>query len=204
MNITTRLLLCLTLLTATFTASAQTLEGKLRDQLRSTTDKLREAQAQLPQLQAEKLAAETERDALRKQLAAAKAQVSGLRGKVETELKSEQEARATAEQAVGQLRPALEEASTLAKNKEAERAWLQAELGKSGGALKVCTEQNAKLYQTGQELVSAYQNIGVGEVLAAREPFLGLKRVELENAAQGFGDRLYEGQYLPAAPVVVP
>lgn len=187
----------LVLLAVSLGASAQTLENKLRDQLRLTTGQLREAQAQLPQLQADKLALETERDALSKQLAAAKSELAGLRGRGDSALKNEAEARAASEQALARLKPELEEVSTRAKTAEAERVRLAAELGTSSTALKACTENNLRLYQTGQELVSAYQNIGVGQVLAAREPFLGLRRAELENAAQGFGDRLHEGRYVP-------
>ena len=51
----------------------------------------------------------------------------------------------------------------------------------------------------GQEVIAAYENIEAGDVFASRQPFAAKARVKLENAAQSFGDRLYEQRFDPRA-----
>jgi chromosome segregation ATPase len=60
--------------------------------------------------------------------------------------------------------------------------------------LKVCTERNAKMYQLGTEIIAKLQDQGLWSALARREPFTQLKRVELENLADGYKDALNDNQ----------
>lgn len=63
--------------------------------------------------------------------------------------------------------------------------------------LEKCTAHNTELLRVGQELLGRYGNFGLGESLALREPFLQLKRVQLENLAQDYRSRLDEQRYQP-------
>jgi hypothetical protein len=41
-----------------------------------------------------------------------------------------------------------------------------------------------------EQLVTAYSKVGVGQILESREPFTGLKRVQIEKAAQDQEDSI--------------
>jgi hypothetical protein len=62
-----------------------------------------------------------------------------------------------------------------------------------------CTARNIQMYRVGQEVIAAYENLDVGDVLASRQPFAAKSRVKLETAAQSFGDRLYDQRFDPRA-----
>jgi hypothetical protein len=72
------------------------------------------------------------------------------------------------------------------------RAQLQAEIAASRKEIAAAQAKNARLYQVGKEIIEWLSSKGVATALWAREPFLGLKRVELENVAEGYRDRLQE------------
>lgn len=180
-------------------AQQQNLESKLRDQLRATALKLRELESQQAQLASAKTAAEQERDTLRAQLDAARAAAQGSDAKTSAALKAERAQRAQVEQALPKFKAAYEEAAIVARSSQADNAKLRAELEAKTATLQQCSAANVQLYDTGRQILSAYEKIGVGEVIMAREPFVGAKRVELENAAQSFGDKLYEGRFDPRA-----
>lgn len=55
-----------------------------------------------------------------------------------------------------------------------------------------CTQKNAKLYDLNHELVQRYADKGVLDALVQREPFTGLKRVQVENVTQDLQDKLDE------------
>jgi len=56
--------------------------------------------------------------------------------------------------------------------------------------LQQCVAHNADLASTGLELLSRYENKGIGEVLSAQEPFVQTGRVKLENAKAEYTRRL--------------
>jgi DNA repair ATPase RecN len=175
-------------------ASAQSLEDRLRDQLRSTLNELHELQDQQASLQAQKTAAEQERDALKAQLAKAQAQLAhaGESGAAKAQ------AQALANE-VTQYKTAAEQASGTAQQAQADRDKLQTTLSDAQKQLGICGDKNAKLLKLGNEILDAYQQFDVGEAIAANEPFISIHRVELENMAQDFDDRLHEDKFDPHA-----
>lgn len=52
--------------------------------------------------------------------------------------------------------------------------------------------KNLKLYQTGRELMTRFEQKSYGEILAQKELFTGLKRVEIENLQEEYRNKLDE------------
>jgi colicin import membrane protein len=170
-------------------AAAQTMEDRLRQQLQSVTTQMRQMQDDQANLQAAKDAAEKERDSLKAQLAAAKAQLA------KASKQSDQSPELEAEMA--KVKDAYTQASDSAKQSQAERDKAQTALTGSQTLLTACERKNDVLLHVGNEILDSYSRFDFGDALGANEPFIGNKRVELENLAQDFGDRLYDGKFDP-------
>lgn len=199
---------------------AQSMEERLRAQLRNTTAQLQQAQNELAALkagQAGPAGAASGKDspeALRKALDAAQAQLATERqardGLEQSARASHAQVQAVADKAsaqIAQYRNAYEELLKLARNAESERKKLTDEAGAQRAALTMCQEKNARLYAVGLEILDAYEKVGIGTVIAARQPFAAQSRVKYEQIAQEYGDKLYEGKFdvraaaaAPAAP----
>jgi colicin import membrane protein len=193
-------------------AGAQSMEERLRAQLRITTSQLQQAQNELAALKAGKPVAAApgaaapapaaEVEALRKDLARAQSQLAGERQAREQASAGveqiRQQAQAAAEKSGGQIaqfRSAYEELLRTARASEAERQRLLAETGTQRTALTQCEAKNTQLYAVGQEVLRAYETMDMGSVFAARQPFAAQSRVKFEQIAQQYGDKLYEGRF---------
>ncbi len=94
---------------------------------------------------------------------------------------------------------AYETASTAAGNAAAENAALQARLATANSGLASCRMKNTELFNLGNQILDAYSHKDdVFGAIADREPFTGLKRVQLENIVQNDQDKLYDNQLAPA------
>jgi chromosome segregation ATPase len=175
-------------------AHAQTLEDRLRDQLRATMNQVQQLQDQQASLQAAKTAAEKERDDLKAQLAAAKAQLAHASRNA-----ADVQKEAALESQITQYKDAATQATGNVQQAQADRDKTQKALDEIQKKFGVCEDKNAKLYKTGNEILDAYENFDMGDAIGANEPLIGIRRVELENEAQGFDDRLHEGKYDPNA-----
>ncbi|TAK82230.1 MAG: hypothetical protein EPO12_07110 [Aquabacterium sp.] len=109
--------------------------------------------------------ATTERDALKAQLEEARAQLE----KTGADLKATREKLAA---------------------RDTQWAQLDASHKAQSASLASCVQHNVRLYQLGSELLTRWENKGLSEVLAQNEPFAQLKRVELENLADDYRDKL--------------
>jgi chromosome segregation ATPase len=175
-------------------AQAQSLEDRLRDQLRTQMNQVQQLQDQLASLQAAKTAAEKERDDLKTQLAAAKAKPARpSRSAADVQKEADLESQVT------QYKDQATQATGTVQQAQADRDKAQKSLDDIQKKLGVCEDKNAQLLKTGKDILDAYQNFDMGDAIGANEPFIGIKRVELENEAQGFDDRLHEGKYDPKA-----
>ncbi|MGQ0599844.1 hypothetical protein [Aquabacterium sp.] len=63
-----------------------------------------------------------------------------------------------------------------------------------------CRTDNAALYLMGSELLSKYENKGLGDILASKEPFIQTARVTLENTKAQYQDKLDAARLKVAAP----
>ncbi|MNW17490.1 hypothetical protein D3C71_2166960 [compost metagenome] len=50
------------------------------------------------------------------------------------------------------------------------------------------------MYQAGKDILNAYERISTGDILALKQPFAGKARVQFEEQAQAYGDKLYDAQ----------
>ncbi|QXI18382.1 DNA repair protein [Pseudomonas hamedanensis] len=183
-------------------ASAEGMEERLRTQLRSTAQQLQALQSQQAQASAAQLAAQNEAKAAQaqiKQLTAELAKAKGLAEQLagqQQSLHSQAQAQvaASAEQ-TGKFKKAYDELLVLARAKEAERSKLQAQLAERDTQVQQCSVKNQQMYGVAKQILTAYENIDVAEVMKIRQPFAGSARVKFEELAQGFGDELYKTQF---------
>jgi len=97
--------------------------------------------------------------------------------------------------------------TTLAANKEAARAQLAGEVITLQRLVADREGKNLELFKTGNEVLTRYEQFGLGDALAAKEPFVGLTRVKLEELVQDYRDKLLDhvvttpGVLSPPAPV---
>ena len=182
-------------------AQAESMEERLRAQLRSTTQQLQQLQSEQAQINAAKTAAETQRDAAQKELESLRAQMAKSRGQAE-KLAGQQEAMLESAQAqaaashaqLGKFKGAYDELLTLSRAKETERVALARTLAQRDEEVKVCVAKNREMYAAGKEILNAYERISTGDILALKQPFAGKARVQFEEQAQAYGDKLYDAQ----------
>jgi len=194
-------LLGLGLLIAT-EVNAEGMEERLRTQLRSTTQQLQALQSQQAQASAAQLAAQNEAKAAQAQIKQLSAELAKAKGVAEQlagqqqSLHSQAQAQvaASAEQ-TGKFKKAYDELLVLARAKEAERSKLQAQLTERDTQVQQCSVKNQQMYGVAKQILTAYENIDVAEVMKIRQPFAGSARVKFDELAQGFGDDLYKTQF---------
>jgi predicted RNase H-like nuclease (RuvC/YqgF family) len=179
-------------------------EARLRDSLRATTVQLRDAQNQVATLQAAQADSEqkikeqaaqvsalikqgaSDRDSAQKSLAEAKTLAARQAEDIER-LKTDLAAWKTSRQQIAEI----------AETKEAERAKLEArgiELDR-----QVADQQlkNTAAIKLGLEILARYEKFGLGEALTAREPFVGITRVKLQNLVEDFQEKLLDQKITP-------
>ncbi len=183
-------------------------DARLRENLRTTTVQLRDTQGQLATLQAASQAAKdesdqkiklltkqveeliknarTDKDAADKALAALKAGAA---------MQAEEFARIKDE--LARTKAAGDAAAALAAAKETERARLEAANLVLERTVADREAKNLALFKTGNEILTRYEKFGLGEALAAKEPFVGTTRVRLENLVQGYQDKLLDQRAKP-------
>ncbi|MGH8780541.1 hypothetical protein [Paraburkholderia sp.] len=195
------------LLGAALPAHAQSIEDRLRSQLRTTTQQLRELQDTQAQSQADRAQVEQQRDKALADLKAAQSELAASKGKpdaqaaMQRELSAEKAAHAQDSQQLAKYRSAYEEQVAALRTRGAEQERQQGALKARAAQLQVCEAKNAQLYDVGQEVLSAYEHVGIGTIFSSREPFAQSARVKYDQIAQGYGDRLYAGKYDPRAPL---
>ncbi|WP_139335636.1 hypothetical protein [Janthinobacterium sp. TND4EL3] len=198
----------------------QSMEERLRAELRNVTAQLQQTRGELELLKAKGApaakaapAAAPASDGLKKELARSQSQLAQERAQRE-KLAAEQQRGAAAAQetaaSLAQYRQASEQLAATGKQLAAERARLDGEVATQRGALARCEAKNAQLYATGQEILQAYESLDVLGVMKARQPFAAQSRVKLEQIAQQYGDQLYQGRFdarqteTPAVPAPAP
>ena len=80
-------------------------------------------------------------------------------------------------------------AATAAKTKEADRAKLASEKIVLQRRVDDLQTKNEALFAIGNDVLTRYEKFGLGQALAAKEPFVGLTRVKLENQVQDYQDK---------------
>ncbi|MEN5315735.1 DNA repair protein [Pseudomonas koreensis] len=183
-------------------ASAEGMEERLRSQLRSTTQQLQALQSQQAQASAAQLAAQNDAKAAQAQIKQLTAELAKAKGVAEQladqqqNLHSQAQAQvAASNEQVGKFKKAYDELLVMARAKEAERSKLQAQLAERDTQVQQCSVKNQQMYGVAKQILTAYENIDVAEVMKIRQPFAGSARVKFDELAQGFGDELYKTQF---------
>lgn len=187
-------------------ASAQSIEDKLRTQLRTTTQQLRELQDAQAQLQVEKTDAQQQRDKAEADAKQAQADLAAAKGKstaqaaAEHALAIEKASHARDAEELQKIKSAYADLQVQSHSADMERGQAQNQLKTVGTQLQTCEAKNIRLYQVGHEILAAYEHVDFETVLRTREPFAQSARVKYDQIAQDFGDELYEGKFDPQAP----
>ena len=168
-------------------------DARLKETLRNLTLRLRSAETERNNLLSEKAQFEQEKkaltakmDALTKQAAADKAEIDALTSKAGNQEKELLETK----ESLGKWKTAYEQLVAAAQKSEAARVKLAGESIVFKRKLEDRERKNAELFKLGNEILTRYEKFGLGDALAAREPFTGLARVKLENLVQDYQDKI--------------
>jgi len=63
--------------------------------------------------------------------------------------------------------------------------------------------KNVALYKLGEDILTRYEQFGLGDALGAKEPFIGVSRVKLESLVQDYKDKLRDQVVIPGQPPAV-
>lgn len=196
------LVLALSSLAAAATVSAETMEERLRTQLRSTTAQLQTLQSEQAQASAARIAAENQAKQAQVQIKQLMGELDKTRGLAQQLVGQQQNLHSQAQAQVaasneqtGKYKKAYEELLVLARGKETERARLQTQLTERDTQVQQCSAKNQQMYGVAQQLLTAYEKIDVAQVMSIRQPFASSARVKFEELAQGFGDDLYKTRF---------
>ena len=161
-------------------------EAKVREALRNTMLQLRTAQNERAALQATQAESEEKLKKLTVEVESLRKQAAG----AEKTTNDQQAQLAKFKEALQNWETAYKQAVDAANTKEAARAKLADEATVLQRQVADQRTRNASLFQTANEILSRYERFGLGEALAAKEPFVGVTRVKLENLVQDYEDKL--------------
>jgi chromosome segregation ATPase len=199
-------------------AAQATTESRLRDALRSTKQQLQDAQGQVAALQATQ--AQSDKDN-----ADLKAKVDALNAQIASLTKQSADDKAASDKAISDLKSQNADLTTqmaklndalvawekddkqyvqLAKDKEAARAQLAVQVILMQRMIDDRETKNLTLYNLGNEILTRYEKYGLGEALAAKEPFTGLARVKLQELVQDYRDKISDLRVTPGQTPAAP
>jgi chromosome segregation ATPase len=183
-------------------------EAQLRAALQTATAQIAQLEDQVANLQASQAPDVATIEALRAQLQAGKTGPAAGAGAESAADKAKNDA------AMAALKRQLEAqahnldksqtaylaASNAASSAGQENAALKAELAALNAGLGSCRQKNAQLFTLGNQILDAYSHKDdLFGAIADREPFTGIKRVQLQNIVQDDQDKLYDNQITPPA-----
>lgn len=178
-------------------AHADQESDRLREALRSATAQARTAEDQRAAVQAKLTAAEQERDRLRKQNEAYRAQVKEAEQAYRQAVKDFNERIAERDDSLEKWKAAYGEAASVARTKDAERTRFEGEATTWKASAKACEAKNVRLVKIADDVVKQYERMDPLEKVLDHDPVFGLKRVEHQNAAQDFRDKIIEQKAKP-------
>jgi len=192
-----RLYLVVALTALGSTAARSDESDRLREALRNATAQSRTLEDQRAGLQAKLTAAEQERDRLKKQNEGFRAQVKEAEQAYRQAVKDFNDRLTERDESLEKWKSAYAEAATVARTKDAERARFESEAAALKISTKACVAKNVQLVKVGNEIVRQYEAMNPMEKLLDHEPAFGLKRVEHQNAAQEFRDKILDQKASP-------
>ncbi len=178
-----------------------TTEAQLRAALQSSTAQIATLEDQVANLQASQAPDVATIEALRAQLQnlqAGKGSVAS-NAKNDAALAALKKQLAARNAALANSQSAYTAAASAASAAASENAALKAQLDSTNSSLASCQTKNTELFNLGNQILDAYSHKDdfFGSI-ADREPFTGLKRVQLENIVQDDQDKLLDNHITPA------
>jgi chromosome segregation ATPase len=162
----------------------------------SDTDRLREA---LRQAIAQQRALEDERTTLQNQIAEAQRNAANLKAQLEKSQAQYKQAvdefnkrLAERDDTLEKWKSAYEEAATVARTKDAERAQFESEAAAYKASTNSCRAKNQELAKVDHELVDELASTTFGDAVLARDPALGLHRVQAQNKMQDYAYKILD------------
>lgn len=181
-------------------------ETRLREALRSAITQTRSMEDELVRLRAKTVEDAKIIDALKSQTAAGgnkpaadKAILERMEAEFNRRLAAQNESMTKAAETLDKWKAAYQDAANVARTKETERAQLAGQTAQLRQRAESCEAKNLALFTVGNEILDRYAGRDFSEALAAKEPFLGFKRVELQNLVQDYQDKLLDQKALPQA-----
>jgi chromosome segregation ATPase len=199
-------------------AAQATTESRLRDALRSTMQQLQDAQGQVATLQATQAQSDADNAALKAKVDALNAQIASLakqsaddKAASDKAIADLQSKNADLTTQIGKLNDALaawekddKQYVQLARDKEAARAQLAIQVILLQRTIDDRETKNLALFNLGNEILTRYEKYGLGEALAAKEPFTGLTRIKLQELVQDYKDKISDLRITPGQMPVMP
>jgi chromosome segregation ATPase len=178
-------------------AHAQSETDRLREALRAATAQTRSLEDQRTALQAKVAAAERDATALKAQIDAAKVEVRKIEKEHREAVEEFNQRLAQRDETLEKWKSAYEEAATVARSKDAERAKFEGEATAFKASTKSCQAKNIQLVKVGRELLHRYQGVSFGDMVVTSEPRVGVRRVEIQNLLQDYSDKILDQKVTP-------
>ena len=196
------LALCAGSIPATVTAQAQQPRSdaalaKLQQMLRQTTAERDALKAQLAEAQKKADGEKAKAASVQSQLKSVKKNLGDTDSLLEKYKTTDAALRVRIEQQRSKMQEVIDKYKELVgtlRQLEAERNQLRVDLTSKSAAFDTCAQKNVQLYQAGLELADKYEQKGVWQSLLASEPVTQLKRVEIENLAQEYVNRIEQAR----------
>lgn len=179
------------------TAFAQSETDRLRDALRSATAQTRALEDQRTALQAKIADADREKAAAKKEADDLKAQLKKADKEHRDAVDEFNQRLAERDETLEKWKSAYEEAATVARSKDAERAKFEGEAVAYKASTKSCLAKNTLLVKAGKEMVQRYKDLTIGEIVVSREPMIQQRRVEIQNQLQESQDKFLDQKVNP-------
>jgi len=171
-------------------------ETRLREALRSAQSQIRSLEDERGQWQSREADMKKEVEAAQKEAAAAQKRSLGERVAplLQRRLAEQEKVAARLQESLGRCEAATAAAAATVRTAEADRARAKSDADALAARLAASEARNARMYRLGKEIIDWVSSIGAR---VESEPVLGFKRVELENIAQGYDDKLLEQRTRP-------
>ncbi|MEI9999464.1 MAG: hypothetical protein WDO13_10010 [Verrucomicrobiota bacterium] len=91
-----------------------------------------------------------------------------------------------------QWKGAYNQVAELATDKDAQARQLAMQVALLQRTVDERETENLALYKTGMDILTRYERFGLGDAIAAKEPFVGVSRVKLENQVQDYKNKLLD------------
>jgi chromosome segregation ATPase len=179
-------------------------ETRLRELLRNTMLQLRTAETERASLQSaqaengkQKKELSDQVEELSKQLKSVKENADKAIADLEAKNSQQESDLAQLKEVLGKWKESQKQAVDLATAKETQRAKLAADNILLQRRVDDYRGKNLALSKVGNEILNRYEGFGLGDALTAREPFVGLTRVKLQNLIQDYQDKLTDQKIRP-------